>query len=112
MKPDNIRKTLLLKGTLLAILAVAVQPLASASADPISDLRSLSIFKNADLSELSKGTVSAAAGPMMRLARDMSVQSAYVVRAPVKTTVGLIQQWDPIRHSELRICLQGDLPLG
>jgi hypothetical protein len=110
MKPDNIRKTLLLKGTLLAILAVAVQPLASASADPISDLRSLSIFKNADLSELSKGMVSAAAGPMMRLARDMSVQSAYVLRAPVKTTVGLIQQWDPIRHSELRIYLQGDLP--
>ena len=110
MKPDNLRKTLLFKGTLVAILVAAVQPVANASADPISDLRSLSIFKNADLSELSRGTVSAAAGPMMRLARDMSVQSAYVVRAPIKTTVGLIQQWDPTRHSELRIYLQGDLP--
>jgi hypothetical protein len=110
MKPNKLRKMLLFKGTLVAILAVGVQLVANANADPISDLRSLSVFKNADLSDLSKGTVSAAAGPMMRLARDMSVQSAYVVRAPVKTTVGLIQQWDPTRHSELRIYLQGDLP--
>jgi hypothetical protein len=110
MNQDNLRKMLLFKGTLVATLAVALQLVGNASADPISDLRSLSVFKNADLSDLSRGTVSAAAGPMMRLARDMSVQSAYVVRAPVKTTVGLIQQWDPTRHSELRIYLQGDLP--
>src|ERR1700747_15757 len=44
------------------------------------------------------------------LARDMSAQSADVGGGPVKTTVGLIQQWDPTRHSELRIYLQGDLP--
>src|ERR1700751_6200815 len=110
MKPGNLRKALMFKGTLVAISVVAVQLVTNANADPISDLRSLSVFKNADLSDLSKGTVSAAAGPMMRLARDMSVQSAYVVRAPVKTTVGLTQQWDPTRHSELRIYLQGDLP--
>jgi hypothetical protein len=109
MKPGNLLKALMFKGTLVAALLVAVQLVTNGNADPISDLRSLSVFKNADLSELSKGTVSAAAGPMMRLARDMSVQSAYVVRAPVKTTVGLIQQWDPTRHSELRIYLQGDL---
>jgi len=109
MKSDNLRKTLLFKGALAAILAGAVQTVVSASADPISDLRSLSVFKDADLSKLSGGTVSAAAGPRMKLARDMSVQSAYIVRAPVKTTVGLIQQWDPTRHSELRVYLQGDL---
>src|ERR1700757_4819394 len=109
MKLDKFWKTLLVKGTFVAISMVAAQLVTNAFADPISDLRSLSVFKNADLSALSGGTVSAAAGPMMRLARDMSVQSTYVVHAPVKTTVGLIQQWDPTRHSELRIYLQGDL---
>jgi hypothetical protein len=38
------------------------------------------------------------------------VQTAYVVHAPVKTTVGLLQQWDPARHPELKIYLQGNLP--
>ena len=110
MKLDKFCKILLVKGTFVAISTVAAQLVTNACADPISDLRSLSVFKNADLSALSGGTVSAAAGPMMRLARDMSVQSTYVVHTPVKTTVGLIQQWDPTRHSELRIYLQGDLP--
>src|SRR6201981_3848080 len=110
MKLDKFWKTVLFKGTFVGISMVAAQLISNASADPVNDLRSLSVFKNADLADLQGGTVSAAAGPMMRLARDMTVQSADVVRAPVKTTVGLIQQWDPTRHSELRIYLQGDLP--
>jgi hypothetical protein len=82
--------------------------LVSVKADPISDLRSLSVFKDADLNKLAGGDVLASKGPTMGFARGLSVQSAYVVRAPVKTTVGLQQQWNPSRHSELKVFGQGD----
>jgi hypothetical protein len=78
-------------------------------ADPISDLRSVSVFKDADLSKLSGGDILANRGPTMRFSRGLSVESAYIVRAPVKTTVGLLQQWNPTRHSELKIYISGDL---
>jgi hypothetical protein len=78
-------------------------------ADPISDLRSVSVFKDADLSKLSGGDILANRGPAMRFSRGLSVESAYIVRAPVKTTVGLLQQWNPTRHSELKVYISGDL---
>jgi hypothetical protein len=110
MKPTSVRKELLFNGAFLAMLAGALTPTLNAAADPVSDLRSLSALKDVDLSKLSGENVSAVGGPISRLARGMSVQSAYVVRAPVKTTLGLLQQWNPTRHPELRTYLQRDLP--
>jgi hypothetical protein len=81
-------------------------------ADPITDLRSLSVFKDADLGKMAGGEVLASKGPAMSLARGLSVESAYVVRAPVKTTVALQQRWDPTRHPELKIYVQGDVGRG
>src|SRR6201993_368611 len=78
------------------------------SADPISDLRSVSVFKDADLNKLAGGDVLASRGPAMNFARGLSVESAFVVRAPVRTTVSLQQQWKPVRHPELRIYAQSD----
>jgi hypothetical protein len=92
------------------LLAGALGSAFTLNADPITDLRSLSLFKDADLSKLAAGNISAAPIPNMQRARDMSVQSAYVVRAPVRTTVSLLQAWDPTRHPELRTYLQGNLP--
>jgi hypothetical protein len=83
-------------------------PLASVEADPIGDLRSLSVFKDADLNKLATGDVLASRGPAMSSARGLSVQSAYLVRAPLKTTVSLQQQWNPLRHPELKVYAQGD----
>jgi hypothetical protein len=83
-------------------------PIAAVNADPITDLRSLSVFKDADLNKLAGGDVLAAKGPTMSFARGLSVESAYVVRAPVKTTVSLQQQWNPTRHPELKVYAQGD----
>src|SRR5260370_9009159 len=103
-------KRYLLSYTRLLLVVGALAPAFSAKADPITDLRPLSVFKDADLSKLAAGNISAAPIPNMQVARDMSVQTAYVVRAPVRTTVGLLQQWDPARHPELRIYLQGNLP--
>jgi len=102
-------KKFLFRFSRLLLVVGALVPAFSVNADPITDLRSLSVFKDADLSKLAGGSISATAVPNMQLARDMSVQSAYVVRAPVRTTVGLIQRWDPTRHAELRTYLQGNL---
>jgi len=79
-----------------------------ANADPIADLRSLSVFKDADLNKLASGDVLASRGPAMNFARGLSVQSAYIVRAPVKTTVSVQQQWNPMRHPELKVYAQSD----
>lgn len=109
MKPIRLQRKLLSKGTLLAILA-GLTPMLNASADPVGELRSLSALKDVDLSKLSHGDVSAAGAPLGQLERGVSVQSAYVVRAPVRSTISLIQQWNPTRYPQLRIFLQGDLP--
>jgi hypothetical protein len=85
-----------------------VGPLAPVKADPISDLRSASVFKDADLNKLATGDVLASRGPAMSSARGLSVQSAYLVRAPLKTTVSMQQQWNPLRHPELKVYAQGD----
>jgi hypothetical protein len=92
---------------MVAVLGL-LGPLASVNADPISDLRSASVFKDADLNKLASGDVLAARGPAMSFVRGLSVQSAYVVRAPLKTTVSLQQQWNPLRHPELKVYAQGD----
>src|ERR1700740_1001640 len=109
MKPIGLRKKLLFDRTFLVVLAGTLTPMLNASADPISELRSLSALKDADLSKLSRGDV-AATGQPLGLERGVSVQSAYVIRAPVRSTVSLIQQWNPTRHPQLGIYLQGDLP--
>src|SRR6266446_4424787 len=96
-------------GITLMILAGALAPWLTANADPITELRSLSVFKNADLAKLAGGEVLASQGPAMRFARGGSAESAYIVRAPAKTTVGLIQQWRPTQHPELRVYLQEDV---
>ena len=93
----------------LNCMAAAIAFPAFVGADPISDLRSVSVFKDADLSKLSGGDVLANRGPAMRFSRGLSVESAFIVRAPVKTTVGLLQNWNPTRHSELKVYLSGDL---
>jgi len=96
-------------GIALMILAGALAPWLNANADPITELRSLSVFKNADLAKLAGGEVLASQGPGMRFARGGWAESAYIVRAPAKTTVGLIQQWRPTQHPELRVYLQEDV---
>jgi len=101
-------KTGILRTTLKS-LAVAVAFQAAASADPITDLRSVSVFKDADLSKLSGGDILANRGPTMRFSRGLSVESAFIVRAPIKTTLGLLQQWNPLRHPELKVYANGDL---
>ena len=110
MKPPRVRKKLLFNSSFLLILAGAFAPTLNVAADPVSDLRSISALTDVDLSKLSGENVTAVGTPISRLARGMSVQSAYGVRTTVKTTLGLLQRWNPTRHPELRTYLQGKLP--
>ena len=112
MKPTSVRTKHPFNSAFLAVLAAVLTLMLNAAADPVSDLRSLSALKDVDLSKLSGGNVSATGEPLGRFARGMSVQSAYVVRAPVRSTVVLIQQWNPTRYPRLRIYLEGDLSSG
>ncbi|MBV8418357.1 MAG: hypothetical protein JO251_24440 [Verrucomicrobia bacterium] len=94
-----------------SVFAVAISvlgPLAS-KADPIADLRSLSVFKDADLGKMAGGDVLAAKGRGMSFARGLAVETAYVVRAPVKTTLALQSRWNPVSHPELKVYAQGDI---
>lgn len=92
--------------TLFAAAICLLGPLVTGKADPITDLRSLSVFKDADLGKMAGGDVLASKGPAMSFSRGLSVESAFVVRAPVKATVALQQQWNPTRHPELKVYLQ------
>lgn len=90
---------------LLAFLSVG-NPV---QADPIGEVRSLSVFKDADLNKLAGGAVLASKGPAMSFGRGLAVESVYVVRMPVQRTVVLQQQWNPTPHPELRIFTQADV---
>ncbi|MBW0001391.1 MAG: hypothetical protein JO015_20035 [Verrucomicrobia bacterium] len=79
-------------------------------ADPVSDLRGASVFRDADLNRLGSGEVLAARGPAMNFNRGLAVESAYAVRLPVPRAIGLHQQFDPTRHAELKVFLQGPIP--
>ena len=81
-----------------------------ANADPASELASFSVFKNVDLAKLAKGEVMAARGPAMNFPRGLSVETCYIVFAPVQKTAELHRQWNPTRHSELKVYLHVDLP--
>lgn len=99
--------------TLLGLLAPCLLLFSSmvwSHAEPISDLRGVSVFRDADLNRLGSGEVLAARGPAMNFNRGLAVESAYVVRLPVPRAVGLHQQFDPTRHPELKVFLQGAIP--
>jgi hypothetical protein len=91
---------------LTGILALQIN---SAKADPVTELRALSVFRDADLGKLAGGEVLAARGGAVSSGRALSVESAYIIKAPLKSAVGLQQKWTPNRHPELRVYLQGDL---
>src|ERR1700732_3062584 len=90
-------------GATLKSLAVAIAFQTAASADPISDLRSVSVFKDADLSKLSGGDILASRGPTIAILPGFIVEEPFYFPFPIKTALGLLQQWNPTRHPELKV---------
>ena len=95
---------------LVILLPLALLVAFTASADPLADLASFSTFKDVNLEKLGAGSVQMARGPAMNFPRGLSVESVYVVRKPLQKTAELHRQWNPGKHSELKIYLHSDLP--
>jgi hypothetical protein len=81
----------------------------SAHGDAVSDLRGVSVFKDADLNRLANGEILAQRGPQLGLSRGIAIESAFVVHAPVPQAAAGLEQFNPARHSELRTYLQVDI---
>ena len=90
---------------LILIFALA----GGAQAEPLAELAAFSSFKTVSLDKLASGSVMATRGPAMNFPRGLAVESCYLVRRPLQKAVELHQQWSPVKHSDLKVWLHGDL---
>jgi hypothetical protein len=81
----------------------------NALADAASELASFSVFDKVDLAALAKGDPNVAHGTPMG-GRYISAQSCFVVAGPPSRVAEALRQWNPARHSELKVLLHSDLP--
>jgi hypothetical protein len=93
---------------LLSICCLAVGVVAKA--DPVTELKAFSSFKDVSLEKLASGTVLSARGPTMTFPRGLAVESLYVVRKPLQKTVDFHQRWNPMSHPELKVMIHTELP--
>src|SRR5215471_11920998 len=96
-----------LAGVLCLILMASPR---SASADPVSELASFSIFDKVDLAQLAKSDVKTAHGPPMKNSRFLAVQSCYVAPGSPAQQMEALRRWNPAQHRELKVFLHSDLP--
>ena len=89
--------------SLRILLPLTVLVAFTAHADPLTDLASFSSFKEVNLDKLGAGSVQTARGPSMSFPRGISVESIYVVHKPLQKTAELHRQWNPVKHSELKV---------
>ncbi|MBV9009367.1 MAG: hypothetical protein JO354_09420 [Verrucomicrobia bacterium] len=96
----------------LIILPVALWAVTtiSASADPVSELASFSVFDKIDPAQLAKNDVKTAHGPPMSNPRFLSVQSVFVMSGSPAQNLDTLRKWNPVQHGEPKVFLHGDLP--
>jgi hypothetical protein len=99
-KPMRLVSLLCLTG-LLASTALA--------ADPAAEMASFSVFNNINVAELAKGDPKVAHGPAMS-GHFISAQSCFVVAGVPARVSEALRQWNPARHSELKVMIHSDLP--
>jgi hypothetical protein len=81
----------------------------ASAADPAADLGSFSVFNNISIVDLAKGEPKVAHGPAMS-GRMISAQSCFVVAGVPARISEALRQWNPARHSELKVLIHSDLP--
>jgi hypothetical protein len=81
----------------------------TAAADPAADLASFSVFNNINVAELAKSEPKVAHGPPMS-GHFISAQSCFVVAGVPARVSEALRQWNPTRHSELKVLIHSDLP--
>jgi hypothetical protein len=89
----------------ICLLALAAS---NAFADAASELASFSVFDKVDLGALVKDPSVAHGTPMS--GSYISAQSCFVIPAPPSRVADALRQWNPVRHSELKVLLHSDLP--
>jgi hypothetical protein len=79
------------------------------AADPAAEMASFSVFGNVNIADLAKGEPKVAHGPAMS-GHFISAQSCFVVAGVPARVSEALRQWNPTRHSELKVLLHSDLP--
>jgi len=102
----SVQKTMRIL-SLLCLAALAVSK--AAAADPVSEMASFSVFDKVDLNELARGEPKVAHGPALS-GRYISAQSCFVVAGVPARVSEALRQWNPARHSELKVMIHSDLP--
>jgi hypothetical protein len=97
------------RGLIRTLFALILFSAGNAYGDAVSDLRGVSVFKDADLNRLANGEILAQRGPQLGLSRGIVIESAFVIHAPVPQAAAGLEQFNPARHSELRTYLQVDI---
>jgi len=93
---------------IFSFICLVALPVSNALADPGSELASFSVFDKVDLAALAKDPKIAHGPPMS--GSYISAQSCFVVAAPPSRVADALRQWNPARHSELKVLLHSDLP--
>ena len=89
----------------LAVIAISK----SVAADPAAELASFSVFNNINVADLAKGDPKVAHGPALG-GHFISAQSCFVVAGVPARVSEALRQWNPARHSELKVMIHSDLP--
>jgi hypothetical protein len=93
---------------ILSFICLLALSISNVFADAASELASFSVFDKVDLAALAN-TPSVVHGTPMS-GSYISVQSACVIGAPPSRVADALRQWNPTRHSELKVLLHSDLP--
>jgi hypothetical protein len=93
--------------SLLCVSALVASPILAA--DPAAEMGSFSVFNNINVADLAKGEPRVAHGPAMS-GHFISAQSCFVVAGVPARVSESLRQWNPSRHSELKVLIHSDLP--
>ena len=93
--------------SLLFLVVLAVSN--ATAADPAAELASFSVFNNINVADLAKGEPKVAHGPGLG-GHIISAQSVFVVAGVPARVSEALRQWNPARHSELKVMIHSDLP--
>src|SRR5438045_1683856 len=93
--------------SLLCLVVFAIST--AARADPAAEMAGFSVFNNINVAELAKGEPKVAHGQGLT-GHFISAQSCFVVAGVPARVSESLRQWNPARHSELKVMIHSDLP--
>jgi hypothetical protein len=93
----------------LACLTAFLISKAAAAADPVAEMAGFSVFSGINVADLAKGEPKVAHGPALS-GSVISAQSCFVVAGVPARVSEALRQWNPARHSELKVLIHSDIP--